>query len=44
MIPGEQIKLTFANGTSDIVVIGPTGKLYIDKVMPIDAITIIPSY
>jgi hypothetical protein len=41
MIPGEKIKLVFMNGTTDTIVIGPTGRLYIDKVMPIESIMLV---
>jgi hypothetical protein len=44
MTPGEKIRITYANGTSEVIIIGPTGRLYLDKVTPINSIIIEPMY
>ena len=44
LTPGEQIELIFTNGNKEILFIGPSGNLLIDKVTPIDSIRILPKF
>jgi hypothetical protein len=44
LMPGERIELIFTNGQKEIIVIGPTGNLLLDKVMPIDSIRLLPRF
>jgi hypothetical protein len=44
MTPGEQILITFIDGSQETITIGITGSYFIDKSLPIESMVIIPRY
>ena len=44
MIPGEELLITFTDGSQEIITIGATGQYFINNSLPIEAISIIPRY
>ena len=44
MTPGEQILITFIDGSQETITIGITGSYFIDKSLPIESMVVIPRY
>lgn len=44
MTPGEQILITFIDGSQETITIGITGSYLIDKSLPIESMVVIPRY
>ena len=44
MVPGEQILISFTNGTQEVVTIGVTGRYFVNRSIPIEAISIVPRF
>ncbi len=44
MTPGEQLLISFTDGSQEIITIGATGRYFVDRSLPIEAISILPRY